>query len=318
MISDPTSPSAPLVATEAAPVPPGAAARWLLRPGGARLRTALFTPPGPSRGSVVLSGGRSEPIEKYFEVIGELQARGFVVLAHDWRGQGLSHRLLADRLKGHLVGHHELVADFTALVDQHPLPRPRIAIGHSMGGCLTLLALAHGGSSRFAGCVLSAPMLGLRTGSIPPTVARLVARLHRVIGRGASYGPGGPGAPFEQPFEGNILTHDRRRFARHRAQIAACPDLAIGAPTWSWLDAAFEGMALLARPDRLRRVTIPVIICTAEHDRLVDAEAQRRAVRLLPRGRLVEVPGAFHEILMETDERRAVFWRAFDQLAAEI
>ena len=43
----------------------------------------LYRPPG----KVVLSGGRTEPIEKYFEVIEDLTGRGFVVLAHDWRGR---------------------------------------------------------------------------------------------------------------------------------------------------------------------------------------------------------------------------------------
>jgi len=32
----------------------------------------------------------------------------------------------------------------------------------------------------------------------------------------------------------------------------------------------------------------------------------------------VEIPGAFHEIMMETDDIRAVFWREFDALAASI
>jgi alpha-beta hydrolase superfamily lysophospholipase len=45
-------------------------------------------PDGPPRGSVVVSPGRSEPIEKYFEVVQDLLDRGFVVLVHDWRGQG--------------------------------------------------------------------------------------------------------------------------------------------------------------------------------------------------------------------------------------
>jgi lysophospholipase len=35
-------------------------------------------------------------------------------------------------------------------------------------------------------------------------------------------------------------------------------------------------------------------------------------------GRHVDVPGAHHEILLETDERRQVFWRAFDDLADEV
>ena len=61
---------------------------------------------------MVLSGGRTEPIEKYFEVIGELLERGFVVLAHDWRGQGLSHRALPDRLKGHARGYKDFLGDY--------------------------------------------------------------------------------------------------------------------------------------------------------------------------------------------------------------
>ena len=314
-------PAAQLIATAAAPVPGGAAPAWFVRPDGARLRAALFTPARRPRGSVVLSGGRSEPIEKYFEVIEELVARELVVLAHDWRGQGLSHRALSDRLKGHCVSHAEMVDDFTALVDAYAdrLPSPRIAVGHSMGGCLTLRALAEeGGRRRFAGCILSAPMLALRTSPMPPPVARVMARLYRLAGRGERYGPAGPGRPFDLPFEGNVLTQDRARFARHRALIAACPDLAIGGPTWGWLDAAFRGMARLARPDTLARVTIPVVICAAQRDRLVDAAALRRAALLLPRGRLVEVPGALHEILMETDERRLYFWWAFDDLAATV
>src|SRR3954454_10989135 len=65
-------------------------ADFFLARSGHRLRAARFAPPSTPRGSVILSTGRSEPIEKYGEVIGELLARGFVVLAHDWAGQGLS------------------------------------------------------------------------------------------------------------------------------------------------------------------------------------------------------------------------------------
>jgi lysophospholipase len=314
--------SAHLVEIPDAPIPPRAEVAWLMRPDGRRLRTALFAAAGAPRGSVVLSGGRNEPIEKYFEVIGELQARGFTVLAHDWRGQGLSDRALADRLRGHCDSHEQLVADFAALLAQymHRLPAPRIAVGHSMGGCLTLRALVEGEatSGRIAGAVLLAPMLSLVTRPLPPPIARVAARLARLAGRSDRYGPAGPGRPFDLPFDGNVLTQDRARFARYRAQVAACPDLALGGPTWGWLDASFRGMAVLARPDRLRRVAIPVVICAAQRDRLVHPAALRRAAQLLPRGRLVEVPGAFHEILMETDERRAFFWWAFDDLAREL
>jgi len=139
-MSDPV----PLYETTEAPVPPGAEAAWLTARDGVRLRVALYPAANP-RGSVVLSPGRTEPIEKYHEVIGELVSRGFTVLAHDWRGQGLSDRLAADdRRKGCANGWRPFLDDFSRILSayQARLPRPWIAMGHSMGGGLTLLALA--------------------------------------------------------------------------------------------------------------------------------------------------------------------------------
>ena len=46
--------------------------------------------------------GRAEFIEKYFETVRELRARGFAVATIDWRGQGGSERALADPRKGHV------------------------------------------------------------------------------------------------------------------------------------------------------------------------------------------------------------------------
>jgi len=90
---------APLLSIPEAEAPANGGAAWFQGRDGARLRAALFHPDGPPRGSAVLSPGRTEPIEKYFEVVRELQARGFVVLVHDWRGHGLSVRMTSDPMK---------------------------------------------------------------------------------------------------------------------------------------------------------------------------------------------------------------------------
>ena len=63
---------APLVSIPEAPAPDGRA-EWFEGARGAKLRAGLFPAPNP-RGSVVLSTGRTEPIEKYYEVIRELTA----------------------------------------------------------------------------------------------------------------------------------------------------------------------------------------------------------------------------------------------------
>lgn len=306
---------APLVTTPDAPAPPGGEAEWFRGAGGARLRAALFVPQGRARGSIILSGGRTEPIEKYYEVIADFLERDFVVLTHDWRGQGLSARGPGDRHKGHARGYKPYLDDFQALLRafEARLPKPWVAVGHSMGGCLTLLAMAQG-ERRFAGVVLSAPMLGVKTGKVPVGRARLAARLHTLLGRANRYVQGQPGNPFADEFEGNILTHDRARFARTVGLIAAEPQLALGGPTWGWLDFAFRATDYLAKPERLREITPPVIIVSAEDDQLVDNAAQAAAARHLPQGKLVRVPGAYHEILMETDQMRNIFLRAFDAL----
>jgi lysophospholipase len=52
------------------------------------------------KGSILLLGGRSEFLEKYSEITGKLNQKGFDVYGFDWRGQGLSSRMLANRHKG--------------------------------------------------------------------------------------------------------------------------------------------------------------------------------------------------------------------------
>ncbi len=309
---------APLISIPEAPAPEGASAEWFEGFGGARLRAALFPCQGEARGSVVLSPGRTEPIEKYFEVVRELNRRGLVVLAHDWRGQGLSQRMLPDRLRGYAEGFDAYLGDHAALLEAFAarLPKPWIGLGHSMGGCLELLVLAKG-EKRLSAAFLSAPMLAVSTGPWPLWFTRAVVGANGLIGRRGAYA-----LPVYDPlahsFEIDRLTHDRARYELYKAQLIACPDLAIGAITWGWLDFALKAAAAIAAPGALEHVEIPVSIVAAGDDRLVLNAAARIAARRLPRGAYAEIAGAYHELLMETDQVRAEVWAAFDALTASV
>lgn len=303
---------APLFPLAGVPTPAGAA-EWLDAADGARLRATLFPAVGSARGSVILSPGRTEPIEKYIEVAGRLTQRGCAVLVHDWRGQGLSTRALANRALGHAKGWAPFLSDHRRLLDAFDprLPRPWLALGHSMGGCLVLLALAEG-ETRFAAALLSAPMLGLRTEPVVPWLARLLARgLTRLGMGGAPVARGAEAAAFAT----NILTHDRERWERNEALFRDHPELALGLPTWGWLDFAFSATGRLAHGSGTPRIAIPVTICLAGEERLVDNVDARAVAARLPHGRFVEIPGAFHEILQETDATQAPFWDEFDLMA---
>jgi lysophospholipase len=282
-------------------------------PDGLRLRAALF-PCEAGRGSVVLSPGRTEPIEKYYEVVDELRARGFTVLVHDWRGQGLSARMLKDRMRGHAKGSEPYLADLDAVLAAYDdrLPRPWVALGHSMGGGLTALALVKG-ETRFAAAALSSPMLGINLrGRSAPTV-RFIAGLLGRLGLSSLYIPAWTD-PLDQPFHLGVLTHDERRWNRFRDQMLACHDLRLGGATWGWVEFALELSAEIQKPGAVEAVKTPLVAFAAGEEALVDNTLIRNFADRAPNGALVEVSGARHELFMETDDKRAEVWTAIDAL----
>src|SRR5690606_13853054 len=109
---------------------------------GARLRAAAAAsaPGAPRRGSVLIAPGRTETVEKYFETMRDLAARGFHSFVIDHRGQGLSDRP-ASGGRGHIDRFERYGMDFACAVaafSGHDLPRPWIGLGHSMGGLVML------------------------------------------------------------------------------------------------------------------------------------------------------------------------------------
>ena len=313
-----TASPAPLLSIPQAPAPSNGYAEWIDAKDGVRLRAALFLPDGPVRGSVVLSQGRAEFIEKYFEVIGELQARGFVVLTHDWRGQGLSGRAPPFKMWGHARGWRPFISDYGELLDtfEDRLPKPWIAMGHSLGGGLTTLALAEG-ETRFSAAVLSAPMMCVDTGDRSLASVKRLSYLMNLAGRSRDLVLPPPD-PHEETFENNILTHDPARWARTALQVTTDPELKEGGVTWGWLAFALILHSRIKASTRLARLPIPFVVVAAEAEKLVVNAAAKAVADKAMGGRYMEIDGAYHEILMETDAVRAQFWDAFDAAADEI
>jgi lysophospholipase len=311
--------NAPLMSIPGAASPPGGVGEWYRGAGGLRLRAAFWEPLGPARGTVVLSPGRTEPIEKYFEVIGDFLARDFAVLAHDWRGQGLSARLLPDRLKGHARAVEEFLDDFSRLLDTYEAraPKPWIMVGHSMGGALNLLSLM-AGEDRFAAALLSSPMLRLKTGKKSLWSVRFASRWNVRHGKAGEYVMEAWDDPFEHTFEKDALTSDRARYDRWREQLYACPHLAVGGITWGWLAFAVDAGERALRPKFLKKVRTPVTVVQAGDDARVWKTTAKWAAKRMPKGRYVEVASSQHEVMMESDEKREAFFREFDAVAEQV
>ena len=296
------------------PCPPGGVAASVIAIDGMTLRVGRWHPQGKARGTVLVCPGRAEFIEKYFEVVAELLTRQLTVVILDWRGQGLSGRDLDNSRKGHIDDFSLYRRDLDAIREQvlGPFcPAPWFALGHSMGGAI-LIDQARDGASPFERFVVLAPMIGIYRLKFPH-FTRGLAKLLDFIGLGDAFIPGGGGKSIlQRPFRGNYLTSDPVRYARNAGIVAAAAHLAIGDPTIGWIDAAFALMQRFADPEYPRRTLTPILVISAGGDRIVSSAAIEHFGNRLKAGRVVSLPYARHEILMERDSIRGQFWAAFD------
>jgi lysophospholipase len=298
------------------PPPLGAEAIWYegKRKGKKGLRLRMLFAPEPkggvkTRGTIFVCPGRTEFIEKYFEVARELQERGFAVAIFDWPGQGLSARMHKNALAGHVRAFGVYVDALARGVETlgRRAPKPHVILAHSMGGAISLEALRTR-RVQVAAAAFCAPMWGVPIWFFQRWYARGV----RLFGFGGALArPPGP----EETFDNNQLTHDEARWTIQRRLVEAEPRLAVGEPTVAWVVASLNVMREFFEPsalDHLRK--LPVLVAIAEEDTIVKKSAQRKLARRFKAGKTITVDGAGHEILMETDERRTEFLTAFDQL----
>jgi lysophospholipase len=296
------------------PVPEGAIAGTIETPDGVTLRFARWTAPSAGRGTVCVFTGRGEYIEKYFETVRDLRARGYAVTVIDWRGQGHSSRRLRNPLKGHVDDFSEYEIDVAAFVRQVLLPEcppPFFALAHSMGGAV-MLRVARAGPVVFERLVLCAPLIDLPSprASLP---MRGLMRLLAAAGMRERFIPGGNIDLIKSSgFPGNPLTSDPRRYARNAAILEADRTLGIASPTVAWLNAAFAAMAELGSPGFAGAVRQPVLMLGAGGDTIVSTPAIAAFAGRLPAGSYRAIAGARHEILQEDDRFRAQLWTAFD------
>lgn len=298
-------------------IPEGAEEHWLEGRGGVKVR--VLTAPaasGSARGSVIIAPGRTEFIEKYFEVVREVQGRGFAAFCIDWRGQGLSGREVENALKGHFTSFDDPVNDLSTalrlLADR--LPRPHLGLAHSMGAAIMLRALQTRRIELDA-AAFSAPMWGIPNLS---DMGKAYVRFMASIGAAGAFAPSVERKWKRETFRRNPVTHDKERHARCQGLIGEEPRLALAGPTIGWVAAAADATEAFAQTGALAHVRIPVLVATASEEQLVDNKSHAIVAAQLPNATHIVIEGARHEILMERDDLRAQFWAAFDRLAEQV
>ncbi|MGV8939753.1 MAG: alpha/beta fold hydrolase [Allorhizobium sp.] len=293
-----------LHATPGNPVPDNHTAGFFKGHGGVNLRYALFRSGDPvAKGTVVLLHGRNEAIEKYFETITELTARGLWVATFDLRGQGGSQRLLKDPRLGHVRRFSDYERDLEIFLEHIVLPDTRLpffVLAHSTGGLIALSA-APRLANRIDRMALTAPFVGLGKQPVSPRILYFMSLAASWSGFGRmTFTADGP----QKPFDDNPLTSDINRFERNAALLAAHPELALGPPTARWLYEAQKAIHRVSQPGHLTKITVPTVMISPVRDTVVSYAAQEKLSQHFRAGQLVPVSGARHEVLQERDRFR--------------
>ena len=159
-------------------------------------------------------------------------------------------------------------------------------------------------------------MTGLRREAMLRSVLMLMPEVPAVEER-YLFGTG-PFLLLAREFHSNFVTHDERRYRFTEEWFAADPRLALGGPTLGWARQAIRSMTAALAPGYLERIELPLLLISAGQDRLIDSGTHGPVAARLGRGEVLAIAGARHEVMMETDDLRALFWEAFDRLAKTV
>ena len=279
-------------------VPSGGTAQWVRGADGVRLRVAHWCPDG-ARGTVFLLPGRTEYIEKYGVTVDALADHGFATLVIDWRGQGLSDRLIEDSRIGHVDRFSDYHVDLAAL--RHvaltlDLPRPWHMLAHSMGGGIALGALMDGFEVQSA--AFTGPMWGIGMSPVMRPLGWALACAGPVVGLGEMLPPSTTYDTYvtRQEFKGNSLTTDPQMYKMLQEQVNAHPELGLGGPSLIWLrESLYACREMAQRPSP----HIPSLTLLGAREKIVDVQRVHDRMAAWPNGTLEVLPHCEHEVLME-------------------
>lgn len=285
-------------------IPQDAIESWLSLPDGHKLRRIDWRSDTENmRGSILFMPGRGDNYEKYLESLDQWHRAGWQVTAADWRGQGASGRLGSDTVTGHIDDFATWVDDLASLWDgwKATTPGPHVLIAHSMGGHLSLRAIAEGRVDPDA-IVLSAPMLGF-VGNLPVSLTHKVARFMTRIGDPKRPAWKWSEKPGEVPSGRlKLLTHDDDRYQDELWWREKRPEIVMGPGSWGWVERAYASMRGLFEDGKLEAVQTPVLLLSTSNDKLVSHRKVMEAAERLPHGELMAFGReCHHEILREVD-----------------
>ncbi|VAV96204.1 Lysophospholipase L2 [hydrothermal vent metagenome] len=302
----------------------GGQIEYLAMADGTRIRTAYWPTKENSAGIIVFVNGHREFMEKYTEFFSEILARNYALYALDNRGQGLSDRLLDERLKSHIESFDVFSNDLNEFISKKVISDcraqeiPIYLVAHSMGGHICLRYL-HDFPGVVSKAVIMAPMIEFNLGY--GVIAAVLKYLIRFASRKGfaekfAFGQKNPPSRSHSSIKQKFLTHDDQRYALEEKIIKSFPDLYVGGATYGWLNAALDSIETIETPGYLDEITIPILTVLAGKDTVVNSKTSLELLSGRKNFKVITIDGARHEIYREIDQYREQLWQEIDDFLA--
>ncbi|MHC9247077.1 alpha/beta fold hydrolase [Aeromonas jandaei] len=258
--------------------------------------------------AILIVNGRVESYLKYQELAWDLWRQGYSLYLIDHRGQGMSGRMLSDHDKGYVDQFDDYVVDMKQFHDQIIMadkPAKLFLLAHSMGGAISARYLERWPDDIRA-AVLSSPMLGINLGGLPKWLAKGLATTIGTVGGWFGEPPYGPGqGPYQDHgFADNELTHSNSRYQAFRQIYEQHPQIKLGGATAHWIYQGITGAdAAIADAGAIKT---PLLLLQAGNDSVVDNSAQDEfcSKARCEGGKPLRIEGAWHELFIESDDKR--------------
>ncbi|MFQ2150747.1 alpha/beta fold hydrolase [Aeromonas jandaei] len=258
--------------------------------------------------AILIVNGRVESYLKYQELAWDLWRQGYSLYLIDHRGQGMSGRMLSDHDKGYVDQFDDYVVDMKQFHDQIIMadkPAKLFLLAHSMGGAISARYLERWPDDIRA-AVLSSPMLGINLGGLPKWLAKGLATTIGTVGGWFGEPPYGPGqGPYQDHgFADNELTHSQSRYQAFRQIYEQHPQIKLGGATAHWIYQGITGAdAAIADAGAIKT---PLLLLQAGNDSVVDNAAQDAFCTKAncEGGKPLRIEGAWHELFIESDDKR--------------
>ena len=269
-----------------------------------RLHYRKYYQPGQDKVLVILPG-RTESTWKFAEFIHDIKDLNFAVFILDHRGQGASEREVTDSNMGYIADFSVYKDDLALFMNTVIKPlgfKQHLALGHSMGANILALYMAEQ-QSVFAKAVVTSPMLDINTAPLPSAaVAHLIASLACWLGMDKNYTLNSGPYQANEAFRGTTSEIRFRLFRQLRIARAAEQ---VGGASYRFAQKALEATQTMR--DQAEKLSTPLLMLQAGSDDVVLTGGQDFVCQHAKNCRKVVIPGALHELHIETDRLRDVW-----------